>query len=65
LIVDECSNVPANEAANHQASDAPDAFSDFRAIGESFGIPLEDICATLLVILDRKFPPPAFEFSVN
>jgi hypothetical protein len=63
--VDQCSNDPAKEAANHQTSGAPDPFSDFSAIGESFGIPLEDICATLLVILDRKFPPPAFEFSVN
>jgi hypothetical protein len=63
--VDECSNDPAEEAANHQESIVPDPFSEFRAIGESFGIPLEDICATLLAILDRKFPPPAFEFSAN
>jgi hypothetical protein len=63
--VDECSNNPAEEAASHQESTAPDPFSEFQAIGESFGIPLEDICAALLAILDRKFPPPAFEFSAN
>jgi hypothetical protein len=63
--VGEYSNDPAKEGANHEEGSAPDLFREFRAIGESFGIPLEDICATVLVILDRKFPPPAFEFSAN
>jgi hypothetical protein len=63
--VNEYSSDPAKEAANRPESGAPDPFSEFRAIGESFGIPLEDICAAVLAILDRKFPPPAFEFSAN
>ena len=61
----EYSNDPAKDAANHEERSAPDPLREFRAIGEAFGIPLEDICATVLVILDRKFPPPAFEFSAN
>jgi len=63
--VGEYSNDPGKEPANHEERSAPDPFGEFRAIGESFGIPLEDICATVLAILDRKFPPPAFEFSAN
>jgi hypothetical protein len=63
--VDELPNDPAKKVAKKREGSATDPLSELRAIGESFGFSLEDICAALLIILDRKFPPPAFEFSAN
>jgi hypothetical protein len=63
--VDEFLNEPVKEVAKKRETAATNLLSELRAIGESFDVSLEDICAALLTILDRKFPPPTFEFSVN
>jgi hypothetical protein len=63
--VDEFPNDPAKEVARERESAATDPLSELRAIGELFGVSMEDICVELLIILDRKFPAPAFEFSAN
>ncbi|MBV9673113.1 MAG: hypothetical protein JO076_09865 [Verrucomicrobia bacterium] len=43
----------------------PEQVAELRAISEVFNIPLDEVCAELLTLIDTHYPMPKFQFSVN